>query len=321
MKGITKLKGIGIAATMLLAALLIAAISVPTVWADDPTDTSQQRIPDKVDQNTSDMRTPTFIRDLMQKGFTESEIAKATLNMTIKRQEGWTDEDNERVVGYFKQVQKELLEESGSKDGVVQKDGRMTIDEENYHGINGYMRPGDLQVSSDGTQYHYFTNHIGNSGIWIEVGVARFHWEPDEYVVYTYDSTRPAGQEWETWGTTDPNVDHHFIMYVYDYDGTGYPYNIWWDDNLIRSGKLSHYNNNPDENHECFAASVDDFESCSVGYFKDSFLYKKEGNNYNAYWWNGDLPETTHSYGLSPVKVNRYIPGGSSSYKIDSWID
>ena len=44
MKGITKLKGIEIAATMLLAALLIAAISVPTVWADDPTDTSQQHV-------------------------------------------------------------------------------------------------------------------------------------------------------------------------------------------------------------------------------------------------------------------------------------
>ena len=92
---------------------------------------------------------------------------------------------------------------------------------------------------SDGTQYHYFTSHIGNSGKWIEVGVARFHWKPDEY----------------------------------------------------------------------------------VGYFKDSFLYKKEGNNYNAYWWNDNLPETTHSYGLAPVKVNRYIPEGSSSYKIDSWID
>jgi len=51
--------------------------------------------------------------------------------MTIKRQEGWTDEDNERVVGYFKQVQMELLEEYESKDGVVQKDGGMVIYEEN----------------------------------------------------------------------------------------------------------------------------------------------------------------------------------------------
>ena len=102
MKGTTKPKGFGIAVAGLLAALLIGVVFVHAVWADDPTDTSQQRIPDKVDKNTSDMRTPTFIRDLMQKGFTESEIAKATLNMTIKRQEGWTDEDNERVVGYFK---------------------------------------------------------------------------------------------------------------------------------------------------------------------------------------------------------------------------
>lgn len=51
--------------------------------------------------------------------------------MTTKRQEGWTGEDNERVVSYFKEVRKELLEEYESKDGVVQKDGRMVIYEEN----------------------------------------------------------------------------------------------------------------------------------------------------------------------------------------------
>ena len=68
-----------------------------------------------------------------ESGYEEDEnmkIAKATLNMTTKRQEGWTGEDNERVVGYFKEVLKELLEEYESKDGVVQKDGRMVIYEE-----------------------------------------------------------------------------------------------------------------------------------------------------------------------------------------------
>lgn len=85
--------------------------------------------------------------------------------------------------------------------------------------------------------------------------VARFNYNPTQYVVYTYDSGRPAGQEWKTWGTTDPNVNHHFLLYVYPTDdGSGYPYAIWWDDTAIDSGHTPYYWNNPDENHEFFAA-------------------------------------------------------------------
>lgn len=199
----------------------------------------------------------------------------------------------------------------------------MVIDEANYNGINGYMRPELLEVSSTGTEAHYFTSHLGYGGRWIEVGVARFNFDPTQYIVYTYDSGRPAGQEWKTWGTTNPSVNHHFLIYVYPTDdGSGYPYAIWWDDTVIDTGHTPYYWNNPDENHEFFAANINNFQTCYQGYFENSFLYKKEGNNVNAYWWNGDLPEITHAYPSSPpVQIYRYIPGGSSAYKMMTWIN
>jgi len=304
---------------ILLALLLAAMAMVPVVSAQAVMGIHSN--PNAVDNATIDAKTPPLVLTLRSEGMNESEIAQYLLNMPKSRQPGWTDADNERVIGYFER-QPERVAQQGMSPMYqeVQKDGRMAIDEYNYHGINGYMKPGNLEVSDTGTEAHYFTSHLGNSGNWVEVGVARFNFSSSQYTVYTYDSGRPSGQQWKTWGTTNPNTDHHFIIYVYDYDGTGYPYAIWWDDNLIDSGHVTHYNNNPDENHEFFAGPAGNFQSCSQGYFKESFLYKKEGSNYNAYWWNGNLPETTQHYSMSPVQHSMTLPSGANSYKMTTWI-
>lgn len=257
-------------------------------------------------------RTPDPINELKKEGYTESEIAKFTLEIPIEYQDNWTEEDNARIVDKLEQMR-------GPYD--VQKDGRMIIHEERYRGINGYSHPGKLEVSDNGIHCHYFTSHLGADGKWIEVGVARFYDNPDECIVFTYDST--SDEPWKTWGRTDPELDHQFLIYIYDEkDETGeYPYDIWWDNadgdglQLIRSGDVPFLNGNPDECHEFFAEKVDNFESCSIGYFKDSFLYRGD----SAYWWNDDLDETTEAYGLSPVKVDMHEE--SRAYRIDSWID
>lgn len=303
---------------ILLAFLLAGLAMVPMVSAQTVSDNSSK---DFVENAKILDSTPPLLLELKSKGLTENETAQYLLNMPKPRQPGWTDADNKKALSLFTQFPEKAMQQGISPMAYeTQKDGRMVINENNYHGINGYMKPGNLEVSTTGTQAHYFTSHLGNSGNWIEVGVARFYNNPSQYIVYTVDSGRPAGQQWKTWGTTNPNTDHHFIIYVYDYDGSGYPYAIWWDNTVIDSGHLTHYNNNPDEAHEFFAGTNGNFQTCSSGYFRDTFLYKKEGNNYNAYWWNGNLPEYTNHYALSPVKHSVTIPSGSNSYKLITWI-
>ncbi|MCZ7385553.1 MAG: hypothetical protein O8C63_12515 [Candidatus Methanoperedens sp.] len=302
---------------MLAAMLLVSVVFVPAVSAQE----SNGRIsPDAVDKATVDERTPSFIKELRNKGFSEAEIAKAILNLSTKYQDGWTDEDNKRVVGNFKKVQEGLknntLQSTGTQS-YVQKNGAMVIDETNYRGVNGYVRPSSMEVSSSGTQIQYVTSHLGAAGTWIEVGVARFYWNPNEYVVYTVDSTQPSDQQWKTWGIANPNIDNNFETYVHDFnDGQGYPYYIAWNGIVIRTGHVPFAAGNPSEDHEYFAASASSFTPVSLSYFKESYLYR--GNT--ALWWNGYLPETTHYWGDLPVRVNRYIPSGSNAYKIDSWI-
>lgn len=307
--------------TVLLALLLAAMVTVPMVSAAGAAIQPSGK-GDLVDKFNLSVMTPPLLIKLESQGLSEDEIAQYILKMEKPRQDGWTEKDNELAVSYLKRYRQNIPDVKSPMYQDVQKDGRMVIYEANYNGINGYMRPGNLEVSSTGTEAHYITSHLGYGGRWIEVGVARFNYNPTQYVVYTYDSGRPAGQEWKTWGTTDPNVNHHFLLYVYPTDdGSGYPYAIWWDDTAIDSGHTPYYWNNPDENHEFFAANINNFQTCSQGYFENSFLYKKEGNNYNAYWWNGNLPETTDAYSLSPVLYSRTIPYGSSSYKMITWIN
>lgn len=305
----------------LLALLLAAMAMVPIVSADGGIGISIGK-GDLVDKINLSAMTPPLLLKLNSQGYSEEEEAKYILTMEKPRQTGWTDEDNKKAISYLKQYRQGSAGDKGVKYQDVQKDGRMVIYEANYNGINGYMKPGTLEVSGTGTEAHYFTSHLGYGGRWIEVGVARFNFDPTSYIVYTYDSGRPAGQEWNTWGTTDPNVNHHFLLYVYPTDdGSGYPYAIWWDDTVIDSGHTPYYWNNPDENHEFFAANVNNFQTCYQGYFENSFLYKKEGNNVNAYWWNGNLPETTDAYSLSPVVFYRSVPIGSNAYKMTTWIN
>jgi hypothetical protein len=305
---------------VLLALLLAAMAIVPCVSAADENDQKYLKA-DLVDDASLSKMTPPLLLKLRTEGFTEDEIAQYLLKLPLARQEGWTDADNEQAISNLKKFRSVSSDDVGLKYMDVQRDGRMAIDEANYNGINGYMRPGNLEVSGSGTEAHYFTSHIGYGGRWIEVGVARFNTNPSQYIVYSYDSGRPSGQEWKTWGTTNPNVDHHFIIYVYDTDdGSGLPYAIWWDDTLIDSGHTPYYWNNPDENHEFFSATSTNFESCSQGYFTNSFLYKKEGSSYNAYWWNANLPETTHAYSMSPVLFSRTPTSGSTPYTMTTWI-
>ena len=198
---------------ILLALLLAAMAMVPMVSAQEKILQPVSK-GDLVDKANLSAMTPPLLLKLGSQGFSEEKIAQYLLTMESSRQEGWTDEDNEKAISYLKKYRQTNIDELGLRYQEVQKDGRMVIDEANYNGINGYMRPGNLEVSSLGTEAHYFTSHLGYGGRWIEVGVARFNFDPSRYIVYTYDSGRPAGQEWKTWGTTNPNVNHHFLIYI-----------------------------------------------------------------------------------------------------------
>ena len=311
------------ALSVLLALLLVSVVMVSAVSADEPTWISG----DVVDEATQLERSPSLIQECRSNQDTEKAIADAIHNSPrVTYLAGWSEDDTERVKSIYKRA-KESEEEETEVRSWAQKDGRMWIDEYNYRGINGIVHPGDMEVSSSGTNHQYLTSHlgqpVGGDPCWIEVGVAKFSeifgGDPNEFVVYTVDSTLPEDEQFEPHANfTNGNQDFNFEVYVSNVlYPEGYPYLLSWNGQVIRTGHVPFAKGNPDENHEYFAADSSSYTPVSNAYFCDSYLFGDQ----TSVWWNNNLPEVTHkSENSYPVMVDMYIPWWSQAYRIDSWI-
>ncbi|MCC7565764.1 MAG: hypothetical protein KO206_05750 [Methanomicrobiaceae archaeon] len=309
--------------SLLLAVMLISVVVPAAVSVDEITFVSG----DVLGEVTLIERSPSLVQELRKNPDAEETIAAAIHNYPrVVYLTGWSDDDNERIKGIYERA-KEYWEQEAGVRSWTQKDGRMWINEYNYRGINGLMHPGGMGVSSSGTNCQYLTSHlgqpIGGYPCWIEVGVAKFseifNGDPNEFVIFTVDSTLPEGDKFVSHGNfTNGNRDFNFEIYVSSVQyPQGYPYMLSWEGEVIRTGHVPFTRGNPDENHEYFAADSSSFTPVSTAYFWDSYLY----NDQTAVWWNENLPEKTHySQGSSPVMVAMYVPWWSQAYRIDSWI-
>lgn len=182
MKGKTGMQALSV----LLAVMLASAVLVSVVSAD----VKKCVVGDVVDEATLIERSSSLIREYRTNADAEKAIAAEIQKLPrVSYLAGWSEDDAERVKHVYAQA-KEFEEQKIGDRSLTQKDGRMWIDEYNYRGINGFVHPGGMEVSSSGTNCQYLTSHlgqpIGGNPCWIEVGVAKFSevfgGDPDEFV-------------------------------------------------------------------------------------------------------------------------------------------
>ncbi|MGB7787206.1 hypothetical protein [Methanoregula sp.] len=316
---------------VLLALLLAAMAMVPMVSAEMHNKVS----PDIAQSDTINERSPAFLNDLKNKGSTDEQIAAAIVNYSrVSYINGWTQADDQKYSPLLKQGRSNKSYTSPSNpggalstaaqtvSGQYMDSAGMTIYEYDYRGLNGIMHPGSMQCSSTGTIYQYLTNHLGKviSGQdnWVEVGVETTYWNPGQYFVFTYDNHATPGQEWITHSSfTNGNTDHTFDIYVSNVlYSQGYPYVLSWDGQVLRTGYVPFNKGNPTEYHEFVRNDPGSYSSVSTSYVRDSHLYGDTA----SYYWNRNLPETTYAHNGGPTRSSMYIPSGSLSYRIDTWI-
>jgi hypothetical protein len=320
---------------ILLVLLLAAMAMVPFAGAEKQNENSGTI----ADSSIINERSPTFLKELKNENATDEQIAAAIVNYSrISYINGWTQADDLKYSPLLQQGRtnknyslpsdhRSTLFSSvqATTSGQYMDSGGMTIYEYNYRGFNGVMHPGSMQCSSSGTIYQYLTNHLGkiinSQDNWIEIGVETTYWNSGQYFVFTYDNNAPSGQEWTTHTSfTNGNTDHTFDIYVSNVQySQGYPYVISWDGQVLRTGYVPFDKGNPTEYHEYIRNDPGSFSSVSTSYVRDSHLYGDTA----SYYWNGNRPETTyaHPQGSSgPIRANMYVPSGSQSYRIDTWI-
>ncbi|WP_148222217.1 hypothetical protein [Methanolacinia petrolearia] len=327
---------------LLLVMALAGAIFVPVVSAESENNLNENFSSggDIVGIDTQLKRSP-FLFDEEGNRLSDKEISEMIEKMPeVTYLDGMTETESKKIserltqLHQYRSISESMDKTNSLKTVQVQADAGARIDNYHYNGINGNNHPGYLEVSSDGTIYHYFTSHIGQniSGVdtWIEVGVTKqspaVGGDPSEYTVYTYDSTAYGDEKYIAHRTfTSGFRDYNFEIYISTSPTSeGYPYMILWQGSEIRTGHLPFCYGDVDENHEYFAFDGDTFNSVSESYFCDSYLFTSY--NSSTLWWNGNLPDATKDHltncsaGAPQLNYPFSVPWWSEAYQVKSWI-
>ncbi|AGB02602.1 hypothetical protein [Methanoregula formicica] len=206
----------------------------------------------------------------------------------------------------------------------IARDGRaggatQSVNNENtFVGFNGYMNPGSMFVSSAGTFQHVVTTHVGKktpSGQddWTEAGVLNSM--NDAYARYfTYDNDEGA---WQFHGAAEVEWYKNYAIYVTSSsDSSGYIYNIWIDNNWVRSGHLKARQTGINNANEIWSLGTNWFDYDDINpAFQNENLYTTSGS---VQW--GDYPTTGTSLSSDPygyVLKDHYMNSGT--WKFYSW--
>lgn len=327
----------------LFAALLIAgAAFVPAVSADEnDLGDIPSSIGDLVGKSVELERSPYHFDDMGNR-LSDEEISQMIEKMPkVTYLDGMDEEKSRQIVERLNQLHPYRSIAQSSSFGVslrsaqAQADSGIRIDEHHYNGINGYNHPGNLEVSSSGTAYHYLTSHIGKEtdGVptWIEVGVTKqspaVGGDPSKYIVFTYDSTVPEKDKYiahDAQTFTSGSRDYNFEIYVStSQTSEGYPYMIFWEGTILRVGHVPFCFGDVDENHEFFALNDNLFTPVSEAYFCGSYLYASYSPV--TVWWNGNLPDTTRDHltvdcSAGTPALEFSVPWWSQAYQVRSWM-
>lgn len=321
--------------SMLLAVLLVSMGFVSAMAADaEAPELEKMGI---VDTATLQERSPSFIKELRSKGYSEEEIAEAIVNLPrVSYIAGWTEVDDKRVspllqqgregVNYSMHGEANTLTESRESVDKMFSSGMWLFDTV-FAGVNGRVYPGPMECSSNGTKYQYLTTHlgkkIGTTDNWIEIGIETVYWNPGHYYIFTYDNN-DVGNEWITHDDfADGDKDYNFEIYVSGVQHPeGYPYMILWEGQVIRTGHVPFAEGDLNEVHEYIRDDPGSFSDVSTSYVWDSYVY------YDGYgvWWNDQLdaqlahPTYLNADTQEGVYGDFYKPWWSNAYRIDTWI-
>lgn len=246
-----------------------------------------------------------FISDMRDNGISEEEIVIEVDKYLDDQlaQDGYADIPTiENPVKYYPGSLSKTT-------ALIQNDGRIAIEDEDYRGIKGTIRPGSMDIHDNNTEVIYATSHLGYGGSnWVEVGVRHriVNGQPDEYEVYTYVSGTAkytdGSQGWKIIKTLTKSQAcsyHSFKIYITSGAATGGGFSgyLKWDGSTVANFKIGQKYNNPDANFETFTKSWSySTKTETSNIFKTMSIYKSGWKK----WGTGGISDEVH-WDHSPV--------------------
>ena len=182
-----------------------------------------------------------------------------------------------------------------------------------WRGVASEMVSGSMSVTSQGTRYSYLCVQLGSldSGSnWVEAVLTHNYGET--YKWYTYDSDEGGWSYYRTKNTATTYADNYVIMMDGSYDGGGYHYDIWINNQWIRSGHLSSLYAQAGFQKEVYSDSGQFTNDVSHAVFYRNWLRTSQDW---IYWVSAVNSWWSTSY---PIRATHYMAG--SSYLWETWV-
>jgi hypothetical protein len=202
-----------------------------------------------------------------------------------------------------------------AKEGIalrsVGRTSNMRTSSASWTGVASDIVSGSMSVSSQGTRYHYVSMQLGSldSGTnWVETVVT--HNYGQAYKWYTYDNDEGGWSYYRTKNTATSAADNYVIML----DGTqdGRNYDVWINNNWVRSGHLSNLWVQAGFQKEVFSDSGQFTNDGSHAVYYKNWLHNAQGW---PYWTSAVNTWWSSAY---PVRETHYM--AASSYHWETWV-
>lgn len=200
-----------------------------------------------------------------------------------------------------------------STRGLTGKTSCMRTSSSSWTGVASEIVSGSMSVSSGNTIYHYVTMQLGNLDAgtnWVETVLTHNYGET--YKWYTYDNDEGGWSYYMNKNTAITTADTYTIMLDGTQDGDGWNYNVWINNQWVRSGHLSNLWVQAGFQKEVYSNSGQFTNDASHTVYYKNWLHNAGGWPYwtstvNT-WWSTDNPvQETHSM-------------GASSYHWETWV-
>ena len=195
----------------------------------------------------------------------------------------------------------------------VSRTSCMRTSSASWTGVASDVVSGSMSVSSQGTQYHYLCVQLGSldsASNWVETVLT--HNYGQSYKWYTYDNDEGGFSYYANKNTATSTADNYVIMLDGTRDGSGWNYDIWINQQWVRSGHLSSLWVQAGFQKEVYSNSGQFTNDGSHSVFYKNWLHNAQGWPYwtssVSTWWSSS----------NPVRISHYM--ATSSYLFETWV-
>jgi hypothetical protein len=182
-----------------------------------------------------------------------------------------------------------------------------------WTGVSAEVVSGSMSVATGQTNYHYVCMQLGNlddASNWVETALT--HNLNQNYRWNTYDNDEGGWSYYMDKNTATTSADTYVIMLDGTNDGSGWKYDVWINNQWVRSGHLANLFVQAGFQKEVYTDNAAFTNDASHAVFYRDWLHNANGWSY----WTNTVP----TWWSAPSPIHESHNMGALSYDWETWV-